>query len=134
MSLSRGLRERLKQAHRACVMMKHGAYLFDEDGQERWRGGCLRCEAKTWLQVSHIEPKGQFPHVQFDIDNAFALCYRCHIHWWHKNPREAYQFSVEQMGLVARERLAMRARTTTRVDYEAVLVYLKQWRADRCRA
>ena len=128
--VSRDLRERLKNAHRACVMLRHGAYLFDDEGREQWRGNCLRCGKVNWLQVSHIEPKGQFPHLEFDVDNAFALCYRCHLHWWHKNPREADAFSVAQMGESARERLAMRARARHgRIDAAAVLLFLTQMRA-----
>lgn len=30
--------------------------------------------------------------MEFDLDNVKTLCYRCHLHWWHKNPVEAKEW------------------------------------------
>lgn len=49
---------------------------------------CLRC-TKPDFQASHIFPKGTYRRMEFEPDNIIALCYACHIHWWHKNPFEA---------------------------------------------
>ena len=50
---------------------------------------CLKCGSKGILHASHIYPKGVYKDVEFDPDNLKALCYRCHLYWWHKNPIEA---------------------------------------------
>lgn len=50
---------------------------------------CLHCGAKKILHASHIFPKGRYKDVEWDPDNVKALCYRCHLHWWHKDPLEA---------------------------------------------
>jgi hypothetical protein len=50
---------------------------------------CLKCGTRKILHASHIYPKGVYRGVEFDPDNVKALCYKHHIHWWHKNPIEA---------------------------------------------
>lgn len=50
---------------------------------------CLKCGSKKILHASHIYPKGTYKNVEFDPDNIKALCFRCHLMWWHKNPVEA---------------------------------------------
>jgi len=50
---------------------------------------CLKCGANKILHASHIYPKGTYRHMEFEPDNLKALCFRCHLYWWHKNPIEA---------------------------------------------
>lgn len=105
-------KRRLDDLYKAVVMTTHGAARMPKaDGRGWfWYGRCLKCQKLTVLYVSHIEPKGEYPHMRWTIGNAFALCYRCHIHWWHKNPRAAWEFSCKVMGTKARETLAALAR------------------------
>jgi hypothetical protein len=117
----------LTDLHRAVVMIRHGAYLTEKaNGGEGWMGHCAKCGKLRWLSVCHIEPKGRVPSLRYDPDNAWAGCYYCHIHWWHKAPREAEAWITERMGEVARERLALRAMTTCKVDYQATRLFLEQ--------
>lgn len=112
--MTRAQHEELRQLHAWPVMLRANAAVFVEKvGKrtvERWWGACEHCHAVGWLQVSHIEPKGQYPHLRYDPENARALCWRCHMHWWHKNPREASEWIRQVMGETARDRLALRAR------------------------
>lgn len=75
-----------------------------------WFGRCERCSKPRILYVSHIEPKGTFPHLRWSEGNAFAFCYHCHMQWWHKHPREAEAWTAEKLGIQAREHLAFLAR------------------------
>lgn len=92
-----------------------------------WFGRCERCARPGTLYVSHIEPKGRVRALEFDTDNAFAFCYYCHIHWWHKHPREAQQFTEERLGHEAAKLLELRARTlrASDVDWAAKVVALR---------
>jgi 5-methylcytosine-specific restriction endonuclease McrA len=49
---------------------------------------CQRCGTTENLQCSHVLPR-TFISVRWNPENAIALCYRCHIYWWHKYPHEA---------------------------------------------
>lgn len=104
--------ERLDDLFRAIVMTNAGAVRMPKaDGRGFfWYGACLRCRKERPLFVSHIEPKGQFPALRWDERNAFAFCYACHIHWWHKNPREANVFATEKLGQRTRDALSVDAR------------------------
>ena len=44
------------------------------------------------LQCSHIKTVGAYKNLRFDPYNALALCYRHHIHYWHKEKGEAYKW------------------------------------------
>jgi len=52
-------------------------------------GGCLKCGRQDTCAPSHIYPQGTHRRMKWDLDNVIALCYKHHIHWWHKNPLEA---------------------------------------------
>jgi 5-methylcytosine-specific restriction endonuclease McrA len=125
----------LKATYRACVMLTHEkCVVVDDKGYESWYGRCMKCGRATWLQVSHIEPKGQYPAMRWDIDNALPLCAPCHLFWWHKNPGEAYLWSVEVLGQEKRDELSQRAKIRKQAgakpDPRAVLLYLKQKRKE----
>ena len=114
----------LKFLHRVVVMLRAGAALFIQGEQWMWRGRCLKCRMERWLQVSHICPKGEYRALEFDPANAFALCWRCHMHWWHKNPEEARRWAIGVMGQAAWDRLWLRARVASRPDWKAVTLAL----------
>ena len=44
------------------------------------------------LQCSHIKTTKAYPNLRYDPFNAIALCYRHHIHYWHKETGEAYKW------------------------------------------
>ena len=41
-------------------------------------GVCVACGATERLQVAHIKPRGQYPHLALDMDNVQELCVHCH--------------------------------------------------------
>ena len=43
-------------------------------------------------QCSHVHSVGAYSNLQFDPMNALCLCYRHHIHWWHKETGEAWEW------------------------------------------
>lgn len=50
---------------------------------------CLHCGNTKQIHASHVYPKGSYPHMKWMPKNLKALCFRCHLMWWHKNPIEA---------------------------------------------
>jgi hypothetical protein len=123
----------LDDLFRAILMTTHGAVRMPcENGRGfYWYGRCLRCSRAGPLYVSHIEPKGQYPHLRWREGNAFAFCFYCHMHWWHKNPRDAWAFREAQLGASASETLALAARSgkgmrSRALDVCAIEHYLRQ--------
>ena len=87
---------------------------------------CLRC-GKPDFQMSHIYPKGRYRSMEFDPDNIKALCFSCHLGWWHKNPMEARDWLVT---VIPRERLArlklMSQTSGAKFDYKLQRLFLEQ--------
>lgn len=107
-------------------MVRHGASLVEG----KWWGNCAWCEKPRWLQCCHIEPVGQFPALRYDPDNAFAGCYYCHMHRWHKSPRMAENFIVALIGSEKRAAIALRAQTVRRADLAALRLAMElEWKA-----
>ena len=52
-------------------------------------GHCEKCGGTENLQCSHVKSVGAHPSLKYNLDNAICLCYKCHLHWWHKEPTEA---------------------------------------------
>lgn len=127
--LSAEERDELKHLHIRAVMLRASAAEVWESPDGRrlrwpiWWGNCEHCGKACFLATCHIEPQGQFPNLKYDPENAWAGCYRCHIHWWHKNPREAQEWITQRLG-PKREPLAMRARTRQQVDWALVRLVL----------
>ncbi|MBU0598680.1 HNH endonuclease, partial [Patescibacteria group bacterium] len=46
--------------------------------------------------VSHVVPVSKTKLLEFDFQNLKILCFRHHIHWWHKNPLEAGKWFREK--------------------------------------
>ena len=123
--MSRDEHAYMKRLHRAVVMVRHGAGLVEN----KWYGACSWCGNERWLQCCHIEPVGRCPHMRYDPDNAFAGCYYCHLHKWHKSPREAEEFIVKRIGAGPRKALATRATTKTKPDLAAIRLALElEWK------
>lgn len=119
-------RAHLDALTREVVMLRAGARLVVEPGRRRWVGRCQWCKMNRPLQVSHVEPKGRCPHLQFDPDNCTALCIRCHLYRWHKGGSEPERWLVGLIGQDARDRLAWRAATRGKAaDYHATRLHLQ---------
>jgi 5-methylcytosine-specific restriction endonuclease McrA len=54
------------------------------------RDGCCQYCGRTGdgLHASHVMNKGRWRNLEFDLINLKLLCYKCHINWWHKEPKE----------------------------------------------
>ena len=88
----------LDDLHHRVVMIRHGAVEVPVGKRTGWHGRCRWCQKTTWLQVSHILPKGRVPSLRWDSENAFALCAGCHLYRWHKNPVESAAFAQKELG------------------------------------
>jgi hypothetical protein len=58
-------------------------------------GECVRCHTREQLQCSHVLPRTYYC-IRCDERNAITLCFKCHFHWWHKNPFEAVEWFEEK--------------------------------------
>lgn len=86
---------------------------------------CLRC-GKPEFQMSHIYPKGRYRLMEYEPDNLKALCYSCHLGWWHKNPIEAHEWLVTVILKKRLDRLKMMSNTQLApFDYKLQKVYLE---------
>jgi len=126
--------KRLDDLFRAVLMSKHGAVQVENASGKswHWRGACRWCEKQRRLYVSHIKPKGTYTSMRWDEDNAFALCYHCHMHVWHKDPFKAQYFAQGVLGEDRYGRLMLRAGSggKARIDYNlkelALVLRVKQ--------
>ena len=50
---------------------------------------CQYCEATDNIHWSHIINEARDHRLATNEYNIKALCYNCHLNWWHKNPLEA---------------------------------------------
>ena len=50
-------------------------------------GKCMYCSNTETLQCAHLEGRRN-ERLRFDPMNAITLCYKHHIHWAHKEPRQ----------------------------------------------
>ena len=76
------------------------------------------------LQSAHILPKGQYPALRWELDNLLVLCYRCHLHWWHKSPIDAWMWVRSEIGAEKLERLRTIGLARSRTDRKALRIYL----------
>lgn len=90
-------------------------------------GACKRCGKTTNLQCSHIKSVGAHPKLQFNPANAMALCHRCHIYWWHKEPTEAAEwFKTKFPEISAYLDEKVRDTSPSDVDYEILIELFKE--------
>lgn len=79
---------------------------------------CLRCSGRVWLQMSHIYPKGTHRRLEFDPTNLKLLCHKCHIPWWHANPKEAWDWLEATLPKDRLHKLRAAAYSTARVTMD----------------
>lgn len=90
---------------------------------------CLRCGKTERLAAAHIKSVGAYPNMRFDIDNMICLCYRCHIHWWHREILDAVKWITILKGEDFMRRLDLKARyhyTKRYSDYEQLYLFYKR--------
>lgn len=95
-------------------------------------GGCVVAgqgfgECGGALTVSHIRPKGKYPGLRHEPDNAAIKCWRHHLHWWHKDVtaagawfRATYPERAARLDILVQVR-AKPDRTATRIWLEQQL-------------
>lgn len=91
-----------------------------------WVGKCEWCKKEYRLFCCHILPKGKYPNMRWDVENAFAGCYACHMgnDGWHKNPIRAAEWIIAYRGQAALDMLMARAQTGGKTDFESKKRYL----------
>lgn len=90
----------------------------------RDKNKCCHCGKTEALSASHVFPKGTYKRLRWDIDNVKALCYRCHMHWWHKDPEASDWFKAKYPERW--ERLKLLKDTAGYIDRFAIKLYLEQ--------
>lgn len=53
---------------------------------------CQKCGRTDNIHGSHVYPVSSGDLLRWDIMNIKALCFHCHMSWWHKNPLEAAEW------------------------------------------
>lgn len=53
---------------------------------------CQYCWKKTNIHWSHIINEAKDHRLAINPYNIKALCYNCHLNWWHKNPLAAWDW------------------------------------------
>lgn len=84
---------------------------------------CARCSKTSNLQWCHVFSRRHL-RVRWDSLNSFTGCAGCHL-WWHSNPVEAVEWYRQFIGVHAFETLRLRARSTAKVDFDAMERALK---------
>ncbi len=108
-----------KTLKKECTALMHDIVLARADNK------CERCGGINLLCASHIKSKGTYRSLEYDPDNLKCLCYRCHIHWWHKEPTDAIDWLKDKWP-GRKERLDLKAQTLSKIDLELVRLDLKQ--------
>jgi hypothetical protein len=57
---------------------------------------CLRCRNDTKLQCSHTISRGSNCNLKFVEENCITLCLKCHLYWWHREPKGAIDWFNSQ--------------------------------------
>jgi len=63
--------------------------------RKRDKNRCQRCREYVTgrkAHTSHVKTKGAYKSLRWDLDNVKLLCFRCHRHWWHKEPSDAWEW------------------------------------------
>ena len=64
--------------------------------RKRDKNICQKCgktiTSKYDSHPSHVKSKGHHPYLRHDLQNVKLLCFRCHIHWWHREPSESWDW------------------------------------------
>lgn len=76
---------------------------------------CMKCGSTKKVQGSHVLPVSTCGlALRWSFLNCIPLCYRCHIHWWHKNPLEARDWFAKTFGQKRLDALYLIKRQTTK--------------------
>ncbi len=57
------------------------------------------------LHASHVYPTGAWPLLALYPLNCVSLCFRHHLHFWHKSPIEAWEWFRKAYSQVWRDQL-----------------------------
>lgn len=71
---------------------------------------CVKCLKGRPTQCAHIFGRGRLS-TRWDTENAYGLCYYCHLMWAHREPVEFTLWVQERMGKQKFKALEKRART-----------------------
>lgn len=86
---------------------------------------CLRC-GNPKFQASHIYNKGRYRGMEFDPDNLKALCFACHLGWWHKNSPDTHEWLAKTIPKARLDRLKLLSKQTIRgFDPKLHILYLR---------
>jgi hypothetical protein len=121
--LSKEDRATLHLLHREIIMLKAGAKVVGT----KWVGKCEWCGKVKPLMVCHILSQGKHPSMRYDIENAWAGCWACHLGpgGWHREPLKAAEWITQKRGAANIELLKMRAAQKQKKDFEGTRIYLK---------
>lgn len=89
----------------------------------RARGACERCGSTAYLQCAHIVSR-RFSHTRCELDNAWALCARCHAELT-ADPFAHVAFAHATIGEARYAELRAQALRRTKVDWAQVLADLR---------
>lgn len=95
--------------------------------RDRWT--CQRCykkypENSQGLHCSHFHGRRK-ESVRFDEKNTDAICWGCHA-YFHANPKEHYDWKLNQLGQKEFDLLTLRANTPKKPDDKLVIMICKQ--------
>ncbi len=114
---------RAKKAKSPSVLKKQCDVLFSKVIRLR-DGKCLKCGTTENLQCAHIASRKHLAG-RWESDNALTLCYRCHIHWAHKEPIEFSEWVKENYYEMWTEAGSVTARLF-KPNYELILDQLTE--------
>jgi len=87
--------------------------MIHRDGEK-----CLKCGKTTAIHTSHIKSRQKYRKLAFDLDNVKPLCYKCHLHWWHKEPLEAGEWIKTAISYDRLKRLELKAKSINKAKLE----------------
>ena len=93
---------------------------------------CLRCGREDTLAPSHIYPKGRYQRMRWELDNVKALCWNCHLNFYHKSPIEAAEWLKEAIDAPRLRKLKKMAQNPNlpKPDYDKVKENLETLKKD----
>lgn len=108
---------------------KEAHKLFSQYIRQR-DGKCMRCGKTTSLQCSHIRSVGAYKYLEFEPQNAIALCLKCHLYWWHKEIQDAtdwFRDTFPQVNEYLDNRIRQHHQTTIKekTDYKEIRANLR---------
>mgnify|MGYP001558060187 CR=1 FL=1 len=89
--------------------------IMQRDGWTCQKCGKAYPEGSRGIQVSHFYTKGQHEWMRYDPDDACAMCFRCHLIWWHYEPLEAAVWLKGYLGDEKYEALWRKAQSSPKI-------------------